>query len=146
MSVRPIHVPNGPIAYLKSGVIRYHDRNIVMVVTPDKRQPFYQSTGRNSHLPEEWLPFDGVLNPGGWEWFDKGRYCLEDGNPLDRYGTEYYYEISQALKSMTIPDGQEVESGMDVNLFLGVLEKYATNDQRQAWTRNKNRGLYRLRI
>lgn len=145
--MRLISVPNGPSAYLKNGVIRYKDRNIVVVVTPDKRQPFYQSTGRNSGMPKEWFPFDGIKFPdSAGEWFDKRAYVFDPKEPwnkygfgkLYRYGTQYLFEISQALKTMNIPDGLKVESGMDVNLFLGVLDKYATDSYRQTWTRNKS--------
>lgn len=126
-----------PPAILKNLVIRYHKRDIVLVVTKEKRQPFYKSTGHSSKMPDTWLPFDGIMYPNCWgaEWFDKQAYtinpeCPEDRHgfgDLHRFGTQYNKDISDALKAIDIPQGIEAESGRDVNLFLGVASKYEPN-------------------
>ena len=138
--MQKIPTANGLVALLKNGVIRYKGRDIVMVLVDKKRQPFYKSTGRNSHKPDTWLPFDGVMYPESIEWFDKQAYGRGREHPLHRYGTEELKQVSDALAGMEIPQGTEVKSGMDVNFFLGVLEKYASDSQRQAWARNQGWG------
>jgi hypothetical protein len=123
--MRKLNTTNDLGAVLKNGVVRYRNRDIVMVLVNGNRQPFYKSTGRSSGMPNTWLPFDGVKYPNTvGEWFDKEAYVVN--GKLHRFGSELNMEISNALASIDIPEGMPVKSGQDVNLFLGVSKKYAT--------------------
>ena len=144
--MQKIPTTNGLVALLKNGVIRYKDRDIVMVLVNGRRQPFYKSSGKSSKKKGQWLPFDGVKYPATpVEWFDKEAYVINPECPteyhgfgeLHRYGSTDNLEISQGLQQMSIPEGFPAETGMDVNFFLGVLDKYAPDHQRQAWARDK---------
>lgn len=84
--------------------IEAYDRKIIVVWVPGRgRQPFYQSTGRCSEMPGQWLPFDGVLLDSGW--FIKNRYrgtdpgtgCEESYWPLHRFGLPILKAVSEAL-------------------------------------------------
>ena len=110
-------------------VVRISDRDIVLVEMADKtRQPFYRSTGRNSGMPEKWLPFDGVLpEDGTWKgWFIKDRFGGDNrADPLYRYGTEELKAIGNRLDELPIPRGRDV-GNVEVNRFL---DKPATWDE-----------------
>lgn len=151
--MRKLSTTNDLVAVLKNGVIRYHNRDIVMVLVNGKRQPFYKSSGRSSDKAGEWLPFDGIQYPDSLAaWFDKTAYVINPECPdayhgfgdLHRYGTNENFEVSQALKQTHIPEGIETDSAMDVNFFLGVLDVYSNRTQRQAWARNKGWGVCNL--
>ncbi len=94
-------------------VWRYEGRDIVVVNTSQGPQAFYRRTGLGSGGRQhagaqrgEWVPFDG-FGPGGH--FEKGRFTgMPDTDPLYRYGTEEFRQISQWLSSQNLPRGQDV--------------------------------------
>ncbi|MDO8356372.1 MAG: DUF4157 domain-containing protein [Nitrospirota bacterium] len=111
-------LPGG--AKLLSSVIRYAERDIIVVETSRGPQAFYRSTGINSGKEGTWLPFDGSIDmPGGFlkERFTSGAGLLE-GDPLFRYGTGELKGISEQLGKMALPTGQAVGTSYDVNLLL----------------------------
>jgi len=104
-------------------VKRFGGRDIIWVEKGDLRQGFYRSTGRNSRMPDVWLPFDGV----GWifnYWFDKQRFC--ENCELVRYGNSELKEISDYLATLDIPKG-EVTKPYEINEFLDTKESFMLN-------------------
>lgn len=99
------------------GVIRFARRDIVRVMIDDIVQAFYRSSGRNSNMPGAWLPFDGVTY---YLWFDKSRFAQPP--ELERFGTELNQQISLALSKIDIPEGEEFDYPVDVNLWIGSIQ------------------------
>jgi len=104
-------------------ILRYHDRDIVLVRqgTPENplpSQPMYRSTGRNSGMPGVWFPFDGILFNG--TWFNKSAYCHPVVSPdFHRFGNQELKDLGIDLGNMDIPEGIET-SWEEINNFLGV--------------------------
>ncbi len=114
-------------------VLRCHERDIIRVkINEDYIQPFYRSTGRNSNLEGEWLPFDGlyVINEQV-AWFDKNRFVCNLGGKyhninhscLHRYGTKELKFVSRELSKMSIPPGIPA-TGTQVNKFLNYQNPF----------------------
>lgn len=100
-------------------VLRFGGRDIIWVEDcKEGRLGFYRSTGRNSGMAGEWLPFEGIgLHPfWGSLWFDKSRFC--DEAPMIRYGNKRLRDISKTLTSLPIPEG-EVKNPWEINIFIG---------------------------
>lgn len=104
---------------IKGEIVRFHDRDILMVVLPDgTQQPFYKSSGRNSGAPGEWFPFDGLRFDG---WFIKTRFVHKGGikyGGWHRYGNESLWLVSHILGTSEIPEGRIVEPVAEVNMAL----------------------------
>lgn len=110
-------------------VRRFHGRDIVRVLLDSGEiQPFYRSSGKNSRLPGAWLPFDGIqilriTRHAEHTWMDKQRFTerpsLQEGTPLHRYGTDELKQISEALGSMDIAEGQ-THRAQAINKWLGT--------------------------
>lgn len=110
-------------ARILSPVIRYAERDILVVETSQGPQAFYRSTGINSGKEGGWFPFDGSIDvPGGFlkERFTTGA-GLAEGAPLWRYGTSEFKGIAEQLGKMGIPTGQQVGTSYEVNLMLQRL-------------------------
>ncbi len=116
---------------IESIVYRVKGRDIIKVqVREGYVQPFYRSTGRNSSMPGQWLPFSGVVYVPSFEgngieipiWLDKAKFSdrLENGlyGELHRYGTQELKEVSKILGMMNIPEGVETKPSI-VNEWLG---------------------------
>lgn len=102
----------------------FRDRSIIRVtMAGGEVQPFYRSTGRNSGMAGEWLPFDGLqLYPV--EWFDKTRFSdvspeTKRGGPLYRYGTAELKAASEALGHLTISKGRNA-AAQTINKWLAT--------------------------
>lgn len=79
-------------------------------------QPFYKSSGRNSNMPDTWLPFDGghsCLN-----WFVKNRYKNDIDQSLHRFGSKKLKEISEFLVKIDVSSAQKVYNLYEVNNYL----------------------------
>lgn len=120
----------GPICYISPHDV---ERDIVVVVG-ERRQPFYRSSGHNSGLPGEWLPFDGLNAYAGCIpslWFDKDAYmqgmCRMRGHPLYRLGNEALADLSRQLKALNIGRGQPVHCPLYVNQFLNTPYSLSLN-------------------
>lgn len=114
-------------------VRRFHERDIVRVVLDSGEiLPFYRSTGKNSGMAGEWLPFDGIsLYPRSW--FDKARFTEHEGalkgQPLHRYGTHEIKAASESLGKLDIPKGHESKP-QAINRWLATqrsMEWYRAN-------------------
>lgn len=116
-------------------VLRYKDRDIVLVINEEVRQPFYRSTGRNSGCPGTWFPFSGIGKYWGEStWFIKDDIIwLGEKNRMKnlRFGSPEFKEISEALFSQNIEAGIEAEI-IEINSFL---EKENVNDN--FWRKRK---------
>lgn len=123
----------GPIAHeVQNGA---QHRDIVVVVTNDKRQAFYRSTGINSGRPGVWFPFDGIcVLPRLGLWFVKQRFVLPEQmhTPLYRFGTDDLLAVSTWLGSQNIPLCNDVRPSMEVNRFIDN-EFTAECNQTFAW-------------
>lgn len=110
---QPVHHPGLPGPPVVSPVYRIHGRDIVVVDTPLGRRAFYRSTGRNSGMPETWLPVDELYPGDGW--FNKAAYVhgpgREKGQPLYRYGHPELKRVSEKLGRMNIRRGSEIPGG-----------------------------------
>lgn len=109
-------------------ILRYKDRDIILVIRGEIRQPFYRSTGRNSGCPGTWFPFNGIGKYWGEStWFIKDDIIsMGEVNRMDnpRFGSPEFKEISDNLFSQNIEAG--IEGGIiEINLFL---EKESVND------------------
>ncbi len=126
-----VRVPPGAVileggagaARILSPVIRYAERDIVVVETSQGTQAFYRSTGINSGKEGSWFPFDGSIDVAGG--FLKERFTtgagLTEGHQLWRYGTSEFKVIAEQLGKMSIPTGQQVGTSYEVNLMLQRL-------------------------
>lgn len=98
-------------------VLRSAGRDIIRVaIELGKWQGFYKSSGRNSGMPNTWLPFDGIREDG---WFDKSAYA-HDTFELHRFGTKELRIISKALGEMKLPTGID-SARRDINNFLTCI-------------------------
>lgn len=97
--------------------IEYKDRIVVKVYFEDGTfQPFYKSTGKNSQMPGEFLPFDGLDER--FDWFIKTRFTYKAYAPIHRYGNEFLMEVSNCIKNKCL-DLQPKKAGREeVNKFL----------------------------
>jgi hypothetical protein len=109
----------GPIAHeVQNGA---QHRDIVVVITNNKRQAFYRSTGVNSGRPGVWFPFDGICAlPGPRLWYVKQKYIVPEQlhTPLYRFGSDDLMVISTWLYNQNIPLCIDVRTSMDVNRFI----------------------------
>ncbi len=96
-------------------------RDFLVVETSVGRQPFYRSSGSNSGMPGQWLPFDELSPRPGRYWVNKGEYAqgaFGPASPLHRFGSAEFQQISQRLTAMNIPPGEPVGSIHAANQLL----------------------------
>ena len=106
---------------VSESVYNFASRDIVLVYihfdTGDYMQPMYLSTGRNSGMPNTWLPFDGIAYNGSW--FDKTNYVTPQvPSEFHRFGNQLLKNISESMRTMEIPSGED-ENYQTINRFLG---------------------------
>lgn len=114
--------------------LRFADRDVVVVTIDGKRQGFYRSSGRNSGLPGEWLPFDGLALNG---WFDKSRFIRRDVGEiwLHRFGTPEMMQLSADLAPKLSKRRGVESSAYRVNRFLRYEPALGYARQRNALKR-----------
>lgn len=125
----------GEMKIKENKIYRYKDRDIVLVISGETRQPFYRSTGRNSGCPGTWFPFSGIGKYwGGFTWFIKDDIIfLGEKNRMEnpRFGSPKLKEISASLYFKQLPSGTDAEI-IEINSFL---EKKTLNDN--FWRKRK---------
>jgi hypothetical protein len=114
-------------------VYQCQGRDIIKVeIAENVFQPFYRSTGKNSHKAGEWLPCDGIVwvyditvNSANLEdnievpvWINKSKYANKENEELHRYGTPELKAISEQLGKLDIPSGEETAPSI-INTYLG---------------------------
>src|SRR5260221_6307742 len=110
-----------------SSVLQYAERSILVVrLIDDSEVPFYRSTGKNSGLPETWLPFFGLRNDG---WFHKNYTFDVDHNthiplnPLYHSGDYALAQVGSELDRLPIGEGNEIPDGVagvaTINYWIG---------------------------
>ncbi len=100
-----------------SSVFNHDGYDYVVVQTSLGRQGFYRSTGVNSGMRGQWLPFDEIS--GGW--INKTQYVQPPGpgrTPLHRFGSDELRDISNALTAENLPRGNPLQSDEHVNQIL----------------------------
>lgn len=109
---------------LNPTILRFSGRDIIRVELDDGSiQPFYRSTGKNSGMKDEWLPFNGISLYFGL-WFDKNGYIEGDWY---RYGSEELFRISKKLAELNIGPG-EIKTPYEINLFLNTPASLSFNE------------------
>lgn len=88
-------------------------------------QAFYQSTGKNSKKPGQWLPFDGQFHfPGmGHKWIYKKRFEHADKD-LDRYGTQAIKDVGTALDKIRIDTSPKANKSLSQHAVNALLDMY----------------------
>lgn len=105
-------------------IVEFKGRKVILWTMPDgDKQPFYLSSGRNSNMPDTWLPFDGYSDRSGIGWFIKDRFCNNTEANLHRFGEKKYQKASEDIAeffktSEEVHNERQVENGILVNLFL----------------------------
>ena len=121
--------PDNVIEYLTSE----GSRPMIVVRVPGWGiQAFYKSTGRNSGMPDQWLPFDGIMQiPAFRGWVDKQRFTSglfkDADHPLHRFGDQKLKDMSERLSQMDIPEGMYVAEHKDINAWLNTPETLRHN-------------------
>ena len=104
--------------------LRFAGRDILCIVTDRQRQGFYRSSGKNSGMEGQWLPFDGITFSWGGLWFAKDRFLTKD--KLHRFGTYHNKMISEDLARATFREGK-VSDPFRINLFLNTKYSLSYN-------------------
>jgi RHS repeat-associated protein len=114
-----------PKPNIVSNVYREGDYDFLVVETSVGRQAFYRSSGKNSGMPNAWLPFDEFgANINKWGYTSRGGF--PEGHPLRRFGSEEFRDISAALGELDIPAGAPVQSGEHGNQILDFFKTRIT--------------------
>lgn len=113
-----------------SPVFRGSGRDFLVVETSVGRQGFYRSSGKSSRMPGQWLPFDEQFEHDlvyGKGWFNKGEYIRPE-DPLDRFGSEEFRAISDALTGLNIPASNRIlQNEAHVNQILDFFKARITS-------------------
>jgi hypothetical protein len=109
-------------------VFHLDGRDFVVVETSVGRQGFYRSSGINSGMRDQWLPFDEDV---AGRWLNKAAYTEEggfpEGTPLHRFGSQEFLQISQGLTGQPLPQGAPLQSTRDLNLILDFFNARTTS-------------------
>ena len=122
-------------------------KRAIMVVHIDGRGPqaFYRSTGKNSKMPNQWLPFDGIRisddykmpgsRAGGKGWVDKAAFQRNQGDELDRFGKADLKRMSEKLTKMNLPceDARVVDNLEEINSWINTAESLKRNRPFSEW-------------
>jgi RHS repeat-associated protein len=107
---------------LSKTVRHWLGKDVIVVDTPNGPQGFYRSTGTNSGMSNQWLPFDELIPKKGFykdRFTGEGRYAGQHvPKELERYGTQELKDIGEALDQMDIPAGTEFKTIAEGNEFL----------------------------